>query len=492
MINKSSGVTETERMLAEFCERTFLKLWSYPNPFKDDGHELCDLLAVFGDYVFIFFDRENQLPEIPDKDPQVLWDRWKRNVVDRQVKTAHGAERYILGGRPIFLDAKREMPFPLTIDLQKAIIHKIVVAHGAKEACERASDQNVYGSLAITYCETGNGPTPPFHVKIDRRNPVHIFDSHNISIVLNELDTVSDFSNYLDEKMRAVAKYDSLIYCGEEDLLGHYLLNYDTESKQHIIGTKLDDVNGVMVGEGEWRDFTRTDLYKNTKKEDKISYFWDELIQRTCQNALNGTLGGNSDLLRGQSAVFEMVKEPRFVRRALADKIRRAVFNFPNHPGQFTRQVTFLPSHLPDVGYVFFQLRVPADYREHPDYLVKRRTILEIACGAAKNKFPHLTKVIGIGVDAPKFAGGTNSEDFILLPCETWNDDMRSYYEDQNREWNFFETPQLEQYNEHITQFVPVPTATATVVPNWTGSKVGRNEPCPCGSGKKFKKCHGA
>jgi preprotein translocase subunit SecA len=21
---------------------------------------------------------------------------------------------------------------------------------------------------------------------------------------------------------------------------------------------------------------------------------------------------------------------------------------------------------------------------------------------------------------------------------------------------------------------------------------VGRNEPCPCGSGKKFKKCHGA
>ena len=24
------------------------------------------------------------------------------------------------------------------------------------------------------------------------------------------------------------------------------------------------------------------------------------------------------------------------------------------------------------------------------------------------------------------------------------------------------------------------------------GSKIGRNDPCPCGSGKKFKKCHGA
>lgn len=30
------------------------------------------------------------------------------------------------------------------------------------------------------------------------------------------------------------------------------------------------------------------------------------------------------------------------------------------------------------------------------------------------------------------------------------------------------------------------------LVPVRQGPKVGRNEPCPCGSGKKFKKCHGA
>ncbi|NNJ93247.1 MAG: hypothetical protein HKP57_00680, partial [Halobacteria archaeon] len=23
------------------------------------------------------------------------------------------------------------------------------------------------------------------------------------------------------------------------------------------------------------------------------------------------------------------------------------------------------------------------------------------------------------------------------------------------------------------------------------GRKIGRNEPCPCGSGKKYKQCHG-
>jgi len=29
-------------------------------------------------------------------------------------------------------------------------------------------------------------------------------------------------------------------------------------------------------------------------------------------------------------------------------------------------------------------------------------------------------------------------------------------------------------------------------VPTKAAPKVGRNDPCPCGSGQKFKKCHGA
>ncbi|HSC41943.1 MAG TPA: SEC-C metal-binding domain-containing protein [Candidatus Binatia bacterium] len=490
MITKSSGITETERMLAEFCERSFLKLWSYPNPYKDDGHELCDLLAVFGDYVFIFFDRENQLAEVPDKAPQVLWDRWKRSVIDRQVKTAHGAERYIRSGRPIFLDGKKAAPFPLPINGDTAIIHKIIVAHGAKEACERDSDQNIYGSLAIIYCEPGGGLNQPFHIEIEKNNPVHIFDSHNLPIVLEELNTVTDLSTYLDEKLRAVAKFDSLLYCGEEDLLAHYLLNYDKKTKKHIIGTTKNGVKSIFIGEGEWRDFINSETYKNTKKEDKISYFWDELIQRTCKNVIDGTVGGNSDIFRGQSAIFEMVKEPRFVRRALADKMRQTVMTFPDHPGQFTRQVTFLPSYLPNVGYVFFQLRTPENFRAQSDYREKRRTLLEIACGAARNKFPHLTKVIGIGMDAPKFAGDTNSEDFILLPCEAWTDEMRDYYEEQNQEWRFFGTPQLKKYNQHVTQFVPPKRRPARK--SSKDQKVGRNEPCPCGSGDKYKRCHGA
>lgn len=488
MKDKSTGVTATERLLADFCERSFLKLWSYPNPHKDDGHELCDLLAVFDNHVFIFFDRENVLPEASGTDSQVLWERWKRNVIDRQIKTAHGAERYIRSGRPIFIDPKREKPFPVVFDRGAAVVHKIVVAHGATEACERASPKNISGSLAITYTETVDGPSNPFHIEIDKGKPVHIFDSHNMPILLRELDTVGDFSAYLDEKARAASTFDYLSYCGEEDLLAHYLLNYDDAAKRHVIGPKeAGGFTGVMIGEGEWRDFTETELYKNTRDEDCISYFWDNLIQRTCQNHLDGTLGGGSNIEGGQSAVYEMVKEPRFMRRGLAEKMLTAVERFPDE-GTFVRQVTFLPSFVPNVGYVLLQLRVPESLRADPGYRGKRQAMLEIACGAAKNKFPHLVKVIGIGIEAPKFSGGTVAEDFILMPCETWPDEAKAHYEELNRELNFFGTSSLREFNDRVTQFVP-PNKDSNPP---TYGKVGRNEPCPCGSGKKFKKCHGS
>ena len=36
------------------------------------------------------------------------------------------------------------------------------------------------------------------------------------------------------------------------------------------------------------------------------------------------------------------------------------------------------------------------------------------------------------------------------------------------------------------------PPATPKVQPVRVEQKIGRNDPCPCGSGKKYKNCHGA
>ncbi|MFB4158971.1 SEC-C metal-binding domain-containing protein [Geomicrobium sp. JSM 1781026] len=57
--------------------------------------------------------------------------------------------------------------------------------------------------------------------------------------------------------------------------------------------------------------------------------------------------------------------------------------------------------------------------------------------------------------------------------------------------WSRLSTPSWE-LKGHRPNEVPGESAGSprnNVVPFKPGPKVGRNEPCPCGSGKKYKKC---
>ena len=452
-IIKSSGTTRTEKLLSKLCNNSFLELWSYPNPFNSQKKELCDLLAVFENHVFIFFDRENLQLKNCDKDPEINWKRWKRKVIDPQIRTANGAERYIRNNGKIFLDKDLKQPFPIPINPETMTVHKIIIAHGAKEACLQNSENNIYGSLAVNYSSDDIDFLQfPFHVHLDKNCPIHLFDSHNLPIILGELDTFFDFSAYLDSKIEAIKKYDFLSYCGEEDLLVNYFSNFNQETNQHFIGVKKNGINGLHIGEGDWKDFLETKLYKNKKKADEISYTWDRLIQKTCRNALNGVVGGNADLFSGPSAILEMAKEPRFVRRYLSQKIINAINEFPVNQAKFMRQLTFMNSFYKGKAYVFLQLKVVDIDDYDNNYRPKRQRMLEIACGVAKNKFPELNMIIGIAIDAPKFTD-YNSEDFLLLDCSEWTNEEKLYYEECNESMKFFKTGKLHKELNNPTEF---------------------------------------
>ncbi len=271
-----------------------------------------------------------------------------------------------------------------------------------------------------------------------------------------------------------------LSYCGEEDLLAHYYLNFDESRNKHFIGTSEKDINCVMIGEGEWKDFIELEIYKRKKIADKISYHWDRLIQITCQNTLDGTIGGFSPLM-GRSAINEMAKEPRFHRRALSERMIQSIRNFPETPQRLMRNMSFMPSFYKDKGYVFLQLKVDGITKFENEYRSKRQAMLKVACGAAKNKFDHLKTVVGIAIDAPKYSR-TNAEDFILMDCSVWTDEQREYYEEANEGLAFFKTGVVEQRT--VSEF---PDSRRPRVQKQI--KVGRNAQCPCGSGKKYKNC---
>jgi preprotein translocase subunit SecA len=53
------------------------------------------------------------------------------------------------------------------------------------------------------------------------------------------------------------------------------------------------------------------------------------------------------------------------------------------------------------------------------------------------------------------------------------------------------EMERRQQRQEREMQLQAGTAASEAPKPVRAGAKVGRNDPCPCGSGKKYKKCHG-
>ena len=61
--------------------------------------------------------------------------------------------------------------------------------------------------------------------------------------------------------------------------------------------------------------------------------------------------------------------------------------------------------------------------------------------------------------------------------------------------WQLFSKP-AEPYDDEWETDAPstlptIPVPRGSAVPIRNLPKIGRNDPCPCGSGKKYKKCHG-
>ena len=59
------------------------------------------------------------------------------------------------------------------------------------------------------------------------------------------------------------------------------------------------------------------------------------------------------------------------------------------------------------------------------------------------------------------------------------------------REWYLKGYTSEELSKRERKALLPLPNKKGEVISLQTGQKVGRNDPCPCGSGRKFKKCCG-
>lgn len=367
-IIKNSTSNESEKMLSILCEKTFLKLWSYPSPFRDegkkgngDGKEICDFLVAFQNKIIIFSDKYISYKEdIPDN---VSWCRWKKKAIDSSIKQLRGAEKWIKEHPSrIFLDKHCKLPFPF-VDHEKISsyeIHLVAIANGLPN--KKLINTNKNSSEIYEVCG---------HID---NSFYHIFDTSSFNIIAKELDTVTDFTTYLSERKKILSS-DALIYCNaEENLLAEYLLRHD--EKNSIFNTQ----NSKKISSDNYIKLTSATDYTNGKIADQPSYIWDYIIDHVAQFIMDNSLIVHNDMpLHEKQAVIEkMASYSRLERRSFGANIIRKYRETP--PGHISSFASYLDDHL--FVYIIFPFKFLFinGITSYEEYLNIRLNILSAYC----------------------------------------------------------------------------------------------------------------
>ena len=433
-ILKGQGITPTEKTLAELCERVFLPLWSFPNVFRGPGKELCDLLALTGEDIVVFSDKDADLgfPSVRDSaggKNAVLLKRWMRNAIHESARQLQGAERWIRNHPTrVFRDPLAKVPLRLPCDAKNARVHRVLVANGAQRAMAKFWGEAKSPSLMLNSFFRGNRwpditqPLAPatgvddfsgkewlktienaaFQVgDLDPASAfIHIFDETGIRIVMEEMDTGTDLVKYL-AKREALFRRDDLNFLATDEaaMLSHYL-SYTGEDNEHdfFFAQKAKPETkgpGKIIGVSPaWGGHGKETMLRQLRakdREDAPSYFWDRLIsqlgdghRRLCDT------GKNTPLRR---ALDIMAREPRFDRRMICKQIFPGVLRTRDAPDSKARWLGQRPSRTePGCVYVFLATA--------GKNIAKQKRMLEAACVLAltrKNYLPEHQR-IAVGV----------------------------------------------------------------------------------------------
>ena len=235
------------------------------------------------------------------------------------------------------MDAKCTKKFPLSlVTTPTTVFHRVVVAHGAAARCIRelgGSGSLVLNSTVVGQAHTvprGQGGIPFMVGQVDStKGYVHVLDDTTFSVLLQTLDTAADFSAYLRKKENFIKSGVALFAAGEEELLAHYLTHLNADGEYDFVFE--DEVAAVTLVEGLWQDFVSSPQRAGQLKANKISYVWDDIVERSTHHFLHGTSHYLSDtkLSSHEMILRFFAREPRLRRRMLASTIVDMVTTSP-------------------------------------------------------------------------------------------------------------------------------------------------------------------
>ncbi len=459
---KSGQVTESERILATLCEKTFLSLWSFPNVYTDDGiakgqgKELCDLLVVFNEHVLIFSDK-GEVKFSSENDLAISWPRWVKKAFLKSSYQVYQAEKWVKQfSSRIFLDRKCSQPFPVEIpDAATVKIHRIVVTRGIAEHAKKYFGGKSGSLLLCPFFEGEEIFKFPFQIGIPDKDKgfVHFFDDEGIDILFKEFDTISDFIDYLSKK-EVFLTTQKAIAQGEQELIGLYLSSRDESHLTYELN--FPDFNSIYAGvtpiitEGIYDDYTQKNVYRALKEFVEPSFLWDSIIERIGQHAFTGNWGYTSaDSYDEEILPLKfMAAESRIGRTILSNNFLEWAWPaFKEDASQPRVRVLSSPSNS-DVCYVLLILPHSSTYLDYNAYREDRKSFLMAYCFACKDLFPEYSITVGLAFDPrspTRFDG--NSEDMAYLDSSDWTYEQYKDAKKIRTEMNFFQKVKLSAIN---------------------------------------------
>jgi hypothetical protein len=395
-------MNRSEQFVHSLARSAFMALWTYPNPIgKDGSKELCDVLVVCQPNVVIFSVKEIELRTDGDQEVQV--ERWKRRAIEESADQISGAERRL------------------------AVVDDVTSFDGSKGVSLGALEQRVVRRVAVAI---GSSGMVPLESRDYGHGFVHVFDDRTLWLLLQELDTITDFVEYLAAREELLTGgFTGTILGSEEDLLAAYLVGV------HSFDELKAGNYHLRVIAGSWDDFTQRPEYQSKEKANKVSYFWDQLIQQVHDDYAHGRMEFGEDLASVEAITRIMAREPRFYRRVLS----KGVIEFLGNPKNRSR----LALGNSGIAYVFLKQRhaLPREDRVNE---------LQWRCFVTRDWMEQRGSpgiVVGLATEEPEVGSGF-SLDLCLFDAPEWGDEQRAMAAKLREEFGMFKNPQLTHYGE--------------------------------------------
>ncbi len=325
---------------------------------------------------------------------------------------------------------------------------------------------------------------------------------------MSELDTITDFTEYL-EKRAAFSRSGHLGYAtGEEDLLAYYLTRLLKDGSHGFAHPKNSswEKNDIIAIDGNYSGLLNNPQYTDKKEADKVSYVWDSLINVFTNPMLKGetvNYGGSFELSEHELGVRYMALESRLMRRMLGKGVSDVLKGSHQKPKNFRCMAPGPDSPNEETAYGLLLLAHPEKKLEggYEQYRRTRINMLATYCRGILYRYRYLKRVVGFAVEPPSSLEKGFSEDMVFAEQPIWTPAIEKEVKESLKNFGIMQENNIQEGRAAIDEYpksgedgVTMPNPYKTITPIFKEmvvgkSKVGRNDPCPCGSGKKWKKC---